>query len=276
MLLLFLLLGSIAYSNVSAFQARLPHYQNQVVACVNALARLTNRADPGGAFDKELRSLAELFELSWKEFFEFVFGTAVGFVETWFLVVFYLVFLFVEAEKLPRRVLRAYPPEFAAKVLHIARNIDAGIKRYLVAKTGVSLGLGATTGVLAYLFGLDFWPLWAVLMFLANYITYVGSIVALVPPIGLAYLQFNSPAGATVLAGLLIASRIFWIDYVEIRFTGRRLDISPLLLLLALALFGWLWGVVGMVLAVPLVTAAKIILFNFERSKHFAILVSEE
>ena len=276
MLLVFLLLGSVAYSNVSAFQARLPHYHDRVVVGVNALARLTGRADPEGRLEKELGSLAELFELSWKEFFAFVFGTALGFVETWVLVVFYLVFLFVEAAKLPRRVRRAYPPELAAKVLHIARNIDAGIKRYLVVKTGVSLGLGITTGVLACLFGLDFWPLWGVLMFLANYITYVGSIVALLPPIALAYLQFNSPAGATVLAALLVGSRVFWIDYVEIRFSGKRLDISPLLLLLALALFGWLWGVVGMVLAVPLVTATKIILFNFERSKHFAILVSEE
>ena len=275
-LLLILLLGTVIYGQVGAFQSHLGRYRDRVVAGADALARLTGHADPEGRFAWDPRSVGELFEVSWREFFGFVFGTTVGFVETWVLVLFYLVFLFVEAEKVPRRVRRAYPPEAAAKILHIARNIDEGIKRYLVLKTAVSLGLGATTGLLAYLFGLDVWPLWAVLMFLANYITYVGSIVALVPPIALAYLQFSSPVAATVLAALLVLSRVFWIDYVEIRISGKHLDISPLLLLLALALFGSLWGVAGMVLAVPLVTATKIILFNFERSRHFAILVSEE
>jgi predicted PurR-regulated permease PerM len=275
-LLLILLVGTVAYGNVGAFQARLPVYRDKVLAGVNALAVLTGHADPEGRFAWDPRSVGELFEVSWRQFFGYVFGTTLGFVETWVLVLFYLLFLFVEAEKVPRRVRRAYPPESADKILHIARNIEEGIKRYLVLKTGISMGLGFTTGVLGYLFGLDFWPLWAVLMFLANYITYVGSIVALAPPIVLAYLQFSSPVAATVLSVLLVLSRVFWIDYVEIRFSGKHLDISPLLLLLALALFGSLWGVVGMVLAVPLVTATKIILFNFERSRHFAILVSEE
>jgi predicted PurR-regulated permease PerM len=273
-LLLILLFATVIYGNAGAFEARLPQYRQSVEAAVAAFARLTGHADAEKPFD--LRSLGELFDVSWRQFFQYVFGTALGFVETWVLVLFYLLFLFVEAEKMPRRVRRAYPPESAEKILHIARNIDKGIKRYLVLKTGVSVGLGATTGLLAYLFGLDFWPLWAVLMFLANYITYVGSIVALVPTIGLAYLQFSSPVAATALAALLVVNRVFWIDYVEIRFSGRHLDISPLLLLLALALFGALWGVVGMVLAVPLVTATKIILFNFEWSRHFAILVSED
>jgi predicted PurR-regulated permease PerM len=275
-LLMILLFGTVIYSNAGAFHDRLPLYQQKLVPWVNAFAQLTGHANPEGHFDWDRRSLQELFELSWQQFFKYVFGTTLGFVETSFLVLFYLLFIFVEAEKLPKRVRRAYPPEAAAKILHIGRNIEDGIKRYLVLKTGVSLGLGITTGVLAYLFGLDFWPLWAVLMFLANYITYVGSIVALVPTIALAYLQFTSPVAATVLAVLLVLNRLFWIDYVEIRFSGKHLDISPLLLLVALALFGWLWGVVGMVLAVPLVTAAKIVLFNFERSRHFAILVSEE
>jgi predicted PurR-regulated permease PerM len=275
-LLLILLGGAVAYSNVGAFQARLQHYSAQARSGVDTVAKLTGHANLEGHFDWEQHSLEQLFEVSWREFFGYVFGTAMGFVETWVLVLFYLLFLFVEAEKVPRRVRRAYPPESADKILLIARNIDEGIKRYLVVKTGVSLGLGLTTGLLGYAFGLDFWPLWAVLMFLANYITYVGSIVALVPPIVVAYLQFTSPVGATVLAALLVLGRVFWIDYVEIRFSGKHLDISPLLLLLALALFGSIWGVTGMVLAVPLVTATKITLFNFEGSRHFAILVSEE
>jgi predicted PurR-regulated permease PerM len=107
-------------------------------------------------------------------------------------------------------------------------------------------------------------------------VTYIGSMVALVPPIGLAYLQFDSWIPATVFAGLLVLNRFLWIDFVEIRFSGKQLNISPLLLLVSIMLFGWMWGVVGMVLAVPLVTVTKIILLNFETTRHWGRLISEK
>ena len=125
--------------------------------------------------------------------------------------------------------------------------------------------MAAVTGLIGWAFGLDFWFLWAVLTFLANYVTYVGSVVACVPPIAVAFLQFSSPVAATVLAALVVANRLFWIDYVEIMLTGKRLNVSPLLLLFAIVAFGWLWGVVGMVLSVPLVMAVRIVLLSFEQ-----------
>jgi predicted PurR-regulated permease PerM len=226
--------------------------------------------------DWERYVLNDVLHQNWAELIKVGVGTTVGFLEWATLVLFYLLFLFLEAQKLPGRVRRAYPPAVADKALAVARNIVDGINAYLRVKTAVSIGLGAGVALLGFLFGLDFWLLWAVLTFLANYITYVGSIAAWIPPIALAYLQFKSPAAATVFALLVVANRVFWIDYVEIQMSGRHLNLSPLLLLLALAGFAWMWGVVGMVLAVPLVTATKIVLGNFESTKHFAVLASEE
>jgi predicted PurR-regulated permease PerM len=150
------------------------------------------------------------------------------------------------------------------------------MNRYLTVKTGVSFGLGATAGLLGYFFGLDFWMLWGLLMFFSNYITYIGSIVGLIPPVALAFVQFSNPWAATTLALLLVAARVFWIDYVEIALSGKHLNVSPLVLLLSLAFFGWLWGVVGLLLAVPLVTAVKIVLLSVQRTRHFGILLSED
>ena len=192
------------------------------------------------------------------------------------MTAFYLLFIFLEVQKLPGRVLKALAPAAADRALTIGRTIDAEIRRYLAVKTGVSLGMAAVTGLIGWAFGLDFWFLWAVLMFLANYVTYVGSVVACVPPIAMACLQFISPAAAAVLAALIIANRLFWIDYVEIVLTGKHLNVSPLLLLFAIVAFGWLWGVVGMVLSVPLVTAVRITLLSFEGSKVYGVLMSEE
>lgn len=273
--LIILLFGMVVYANAVEFQERLDDYRNRVQAWGDALARLAGQANAQGHLDLEQRAVQEFFDMS-HEFFRVALGKTLDLIEGAVMVVFYLFFIFLEVQKLPKRLRRAYPPETAEKLLHLGRNIDDGIKRYLALKTIISLGLGATTGILAYLFGLDFWPLWAALAFLANYITYVGSLAAVVPPIALAFLQLRSPWAAAALAALLVANRVVWIDLVEIRYLGRRLNISPLLLLASLALFYWLWGVVGMVLAVPLVTAVKIVLSNFERSKPFAIVVSEE
>jgi predicted PurR-regulated permease PerM len=264
--------GRVVQANVESFQHRLPEYRQHLIAIGRDIGRLTGQAN----VDAEEKSIGELFDFTWKEVIQRAFGTVVGFVETLVMVVFYLLFLFLEAQHLPLRVQAAYSPESADKFLRIGSSIQDGINGYLVVKTAVSLGLGITTGLLGYLFGLDFWPLWGVLMFVANYVTYVGSIVALVPPIMLAYLQFESPVAATVFAVLLVAIRFFWIDYVEIRSSGKHLNISPLLLLVSLAVFGWLWGVVGMVLAVPLVTITKIILLNFENTRHWGTLISEK
>jgi predicted PurR-regulated permease PerM len=256
--------------NVAAFQERLPEYRARLLKLGETASRLLGLSETDGPAE-----LGQLFDTTRQEFARHVVGTVLEFTEVSILVLFYLLFLFLEAQELPKRVRAAYAPERADKILRVGSNVRDGINRYLAVKTAVSLGLGATTGLLGYLFGLDFWPLWAVLMFLSNYVTYVGSIVALVPPIGLAFLEFGL-IPAAVFAGLLVLSRFLWIDYVEIRLSGKQLNISPLLLLLSIAVFGWLWGVVGMVLAVPLVTVTKIILLNFETTHHWGVLISEK
>ncbi len=266
-------LGLAVQYNASIFEARLPFYRARLVLLLNDAARLA-----GGEqnFNDEALSLGNVFDVSSRELMHFAFGTTVSLVETALMVVFYLFFIFLEVQKLPKRVLKALAPASADRALSIARTIDGEIRRYLVVKTLVSLGMAVVVAVVGLAFGLDFWFLWAVLTFVANYITYVGSVVACVPPIAVAYLQFTSPVAASVLAALIVANRLFWIDYVEIVMTGKSLNVSPLLLLFAIVAFGWLWGVVGMVLSVPLIIAVRITLLSFEQSKAYGVLMSED
>ncbi|MGF1579336.1 MAG: AI-2E family transporter [Gemmataceae bacterium] len=200
------------------------------------------------------------------------------------MVLFYLVFMVLEARNLPRRINSRFSTSKANRYMQIGENINRNVHQYLVYKTYVSLGLGVTTWLLCALFAVPFGLVWGVLMFLGNYITYIGSIVALIPPIALALLEandlsflgFQTPILGLVVALLLTANRFLWIDYVEIRFLGKYLNVSPLLLLFSIAFFGYLWGVVGMLLAVPLVTTSKIVLSHFENTQDYAILMSEE
>ena len=123
-------------------------------------------------------------------------------------------------------------------------------------------------------FGVDFAILWAILIFLLNFIPYLGSLVALAPPILLAFLQFDEVWRGFAVTGLLIGVQLFTGQYLEPHLAGRKLNLSPLLIILALAFWGYLWGPVGMILAVPLTVVCKIILDNIPETKPVGTLMS--
>lgn len=271
-----LVLGEVVYGNAEQFQRQMPYYRQRINAWADSIAVTFGQATPEGKFNWGALSLTQFFDVTEGDVFEFALGTTLGFLEVSLMVMFYLYFIVMETRRLPERVLKAYDPAAANQILMVAHNISGGIKQYLLVKTMVNLGIALSTAILLYLFGVQFWPLWAVLAFLANYITYIGSLVALVPPIILAFVGIPSVNAAMVLSITLVANRLFWVDFVEIRLSGRALNISPLILLLSIAFWGWLWGVIGMVLAVPLTTFLKIVLANFENTRALAILISEE
>jgi predicted PurR-regulated permease PerM len=293
-LLFALILVWVVELNVRAFADRLPHYQVRLFKTLDsvapylgiprnvpmidvatgseAIAETPSEAATPTAYDWQAY-VGEYVEQSREALVTSALGFTMHIVEVTVLVVFYLLFLFLEARKLRGRVQAGFESDTALRIIDVMDKIDDSVRRYLWIKTAVSFGLGVTTTILGWFFGLDFALLWGVLMFFANYVTYVGSIVALVPPIAFAML---SPTAAIVLTILLILNRLFWIDYAEIRFSGEHLDVSPLLLLLSIALLGYIWGVVGMLMAVPLVTSTKIVLSHFENTRYLAKLMSDD
>jgi hypothetical protein len=124
------------------------------------------------------------------------------------------------------------------------------------------------------LFGVDLWFIWGLLTFLLNYVPYIGSLIATIPPIilGLAVL----PTGIwAFMVFLLIVNQQVWGNFIETKWTGTQLDISPVLLLLIVAFSFWLWGIIGMILSVPLFVITKIVLENIPTTRPIAILMSE-
>lgn len=268
-------IGWVIELNSRELVARLPQYGQRATALLDQAARLARIADENGHFDWDRYALHDLIPVTQEGAIGYIVSGTVEVLEVTTLAVFYLLFLLIEARKLPVRVRRSLQVESAARVLEMADTINADIWRYLVVKTAVSAGLGLTTAVAGLLFGLDFWLLWGFLMFLANYITYVGSIIALVPPILIAFVQFDNPATAPALTTILIVVRFAWIDYVELRYSGKHVNVSPLLLLFGIAMLGWMWGVVGMLLAVPLITSIRIALSSHPESAYLARLMSD-
>ena len=111
--------------------------------------------------------------------------------------------------------------------------------------------LGRRRGLWLWLLGVDFAVLWGLLFFLLNYVPNIGSLIAGIPPTILAFMQLGLGWAMLAVAGLLAIDQVIG-NYLDPRLQGRTLNISSLVVLISVILWGWIWGVVGTLLAVPM------------------------
>jgi AI-2 transport protein TqsA len=163
------------------------------------------------------------------------------------------------AEKLERE-----NAEREDKLASTFNNITQQIQRYIIAKIGVNFGAGVTVFLVCLIFRIDFPIVWALFTFLFNFIPSLGSAIALVLPVIFLLITTGS-AGFTILIGVIFAAiQTLFFNVLEPQFIGRRLNLNPLLILLSVLLWGYVWGIIGMLLSVPLTAVIKIIMSNSE------------
>jgi predicted PurR-regulated permease PerM len=221
-------------------------------------------------------TLTEVFRISSQDVLDYVFSHGLHVAELFVVVFCYLVFLFLGSRKLKARVLRAFPGERGSRLVAIGEGITESMERFMVVKTAAGVGMAVSAGMIMYLFGLDHWMLWAFLFFAANYITYIGSMAACIPPLVMAYLDLDNAAMATLLSALIVLNRVFWIDFFELRMSGKQLNLDPTLLFLWLSYWGWAWGILGLILAYPMMAALRITLEHLGGLQGWALLLSDE
>lgn len=179
------------------------------------------------------------------------FGTAMSIISNTFLILVFTFFL------LAGRVPLAGRSTFYAQ-------IDRRIRKYI----GIKVALSAVTGVLTWfvlaLIGLDLAYIFGLLAFFLNFIPNVGSLLAVALPFPLAVAQFDSVWPIILAVALPSAIQVVIGNGLETKMLGEGLELHPVAVLMALAFWGLLWGVMGMILAAPLTAAIRIVLLNFE------------
>jgi predicted PurR-regulated permease PerM len=153
-----------------------------------------------------------------------------------------------------------------------AKEASRKINRYLAIKTMTSLATGIIVAIVLGIMGVDFPMLWGLLAFLLNFIPTIGSIIAAVPPVLLAMVQFNQGMAVGV-AVLYTAVNMIIGNFLEPRFMGKGLGLSPLVVFLSLLFWGWLLGTIGMFLSVPLTMTVKIICDTRDDTKWVGVLL---
>ena len=190
----------------------------------------------------------------------------------------YTVFMLLERGRLLGKIKLLSPegPQREA-VRETMRDIADMVRQYITVKTVTNLITAGVSFALMTLIGVDFAGFWALLIFVLNFIPIVGAISAITLPVLLALVQPDGGGVRTALLtlGLLVGAEQAMSSGIEPRLIGRSLNLSPLVILLSLAVWGTLWGFAGALLAVPITVTVMIILTQFQPTRPIAILMSD-
>lgn len=194
-------------------------------------------------------------------------------------ILIYTAFIVWERRTLPLKIAAlAKNPKQQQRIERTLIVIGERIRRYLAIKTMSSTLVATISYVIMRIIGIDFAVFWAVLTFLLNFIPYIGSIVAVAFPITLTLVQpgIEDPL-PTFVASLisLTAAQQMVGSFIEPRWMGTTLNLSPLFILLSLAIWGSIWGVVGMLISIPIMVIALIIFSQFEPTRPIAVVLSQ-
>ena len=263
-----LTVGSLISSSVDQFSALLPTYENKLRTTITLLSDWAARHQltrfTGGEFTiVDPKAAARII------------GGLVGsvgrIVGDSLLIFFIVMFLLVEASTIPTKI-RAILSDPDTTLERLSEFLSA-VKQYLVIKSLTSLITGVVVTAWLFFLGVDFAVLWGSIAFFMNFVPFVGSIIAAVPVVFLAFLDAGVQDALLVAAGFLAINLVVG-NLIEPRFMGRGLGLSTLVVFLSLLFWGWVFGPVGMFLSVPLTMLVKIALESDPRSRWIAILLS--
>ncbi len=262
-----LALTTVVGTSLNQFVGALPTYQQSLLAELSGVIRwlrglglevsgelLGQYLDPGAAMRLAAGVLTSLQKV----------------LTNGFLILLTVVFMLLEASDLPAK-LRAAVGDPAADFSGFDAFAD-NLNRYLAIKSWVSLATGVLAAAWLGILGVDFAILWGLLAFLLNFVPNLGSIIAGVPAVLMAFIQFGFAKAGLVAGGYVVINLVIG-SGLEPRFMGRGLGLSTLVVFVSLVFWGWVFGPVGMLLSVPLTMALKIALESREDSRWLAVLL---
>lgn len=186
-------------------------------------------------------------------------GPFLAFMSDLLLVFIFMIFILAGRGRLIRKIDEAFPPGQALAVTKTACEIDREIQKYLAVKTLTNVLIGILTATTLAVFGVRFAAVFGVLAFLFNYVPTLGAIVSVALPVLLTlFMEGGFTWKFWVVLVLLSAIHYVFDHFFERRLMAKEINLSPLLVLFSLFFGAWLWGIPGLVLAVPILSALRI------------------
>jgi predicted PurR-regulated permease PerM len=266
------LLFILVINNIGQVAAALPRYESNLEALVVRSATLLGVEDEPTWENVRAITLDQIDARAWVAQ---VLLSLQGFGVTLFLVVLYASFFMAERGVMARKLTIAMGGEEAGgRALSLLARINDRIGRYLFVKTTINAILGAISFAIMLLLGIEFALFWAVLIAFLNYVPYLGSLVGVIFPVLLSLAQFGTLWMASVVLVSLTAAQVFVGAWLEPRMMGKAFNLSPFVVLLALAVWSTLWGLPGALLAVPMTASLVLVLSEVRGTRPVAVMLS--
>lgn len=189
-----------------------------------------------------------------------------------FLILLTVIFILLEVNTFRRKIGDAFTKDEEMAVR--AAQVVTSIQHYIVIKTWVSLGTGIFITIWLKFLGVPYAGLWGLLSFMFNFIPNIGSIIAAVPAVLIAWLELSTLPAFAAAFGFVLVNGVLG-NFIEPRWMGKGLGLSPLVVFGSLVFWGWVLGPVGMLLSVPLTKTVRIALDGFDDTRFVAILLSD-
>ncbi|GMG81195.1 AI-2E family transporter [Paralimibaculum aggregatum] len=256
--------------SLAGFRENLPTYEANLRAMAQEVA---NALGIGGTLD--LSSLVG--DVNMGNIALSVAGSAVGFVSSLVVVLVYVIFIYAEGAGAGEK-LKALAPDgerFAAVSDTISR-IRRDIETYLGVKCVVGLAQAVPTFAILAAMGVDGAAFWSVIIFVSSFVPTVGSLIGIVFPALVTLAQFGSLPVFLLVTGLLAVVQLAGSNWLEPKMMGSSLNLSPLVILIAIFAGGALWGITGALVAVPALAVAVIVFSRLDSMRAVAVLLSAD
>jgi len=264
----FFIVGSVLMNNAENLQDNIPTYQENLSDFIEK-SPLPIRLDSNAWME----NLLQQFDLS--NILKETVSSVSALFSNAILIVLYLLFILLESGSFKNKIAKIYPnKEENDSVDAILNAINNSMGSYLSLKTLTSFTTGFLSFIVLEIVGVDFAFFWAFLIFLLNFIPTIGSMIATLFPVLLALLQFGTWVQPVIVLSAVGGIQVLVGNIIEPRLMGNSLNVSPLVVLISLAFWGWLWGVIGMIISVPITIMIIIICAQFEDLKWIGILLS--
>jgi AI-2 transport protein TqsA len=185
------------------------------------------------------------------------------------LVIF--AFMLYESDRMPARLSSAGP--MAGSILRGMTAYNIEVRRFLMINGLLGSLAGALIAVFLWFVGVDFPFLWGVLVALLNFVPAVGLLIAAIPPIVLAYLEFGLVTALVVVVGIVLITNVV-AQIMKPKYYGEGLNLSRLVIILSVVVWGTVVGPVGALFSVPLTLLVKAVLEAFDETRWLAVVMS--
>jgi AI-2 transport protein TqsA len=271
------LLGTLIYTSAASFIREFPRYEARMTLLFqDTLKALSIQQEDAQGYLDRLDWGKALSQFSVTKIMSGTLGSFMNFIINMILVLIFMLFILAGWTRLHRRISRAFEPQRAQQIAQMIESVEGRVQTYLLAKTVISLGTALVGMGILTLFGVDFVIICGLFLFLFNFIPNIGSVIASLFPILVCFLEFGFSWKIPGLAVCMLGLQMTFGNVVEPMLMGKGLNLSPLVVLLSLIFWGWVWGIIGMVLAVPLTATLKIIFEEIDTLRPIAILMSQE